>query len=153
MRLALNARSLQCAARTLQIRDACPNSVDAAALATALAPLGGAAAAPTPPQARTDGEPPPKAARTHEAAALAAPAAPAPAPAPAPAWAASDEELEACVAVGLRAAAPLLGASELQLEREWQATMAPTRHTRPGTHTAHTRPGTHTGLCTQRTHG
>ena len=107
-----------CTACPLQIRDACPHAVDAAALAVALAPLtapsaAAAAGAPPPPRARADDGPPPKAARTQEAAA----------PAPA-AWAASDEELEARVAAVVKGAAPLLGASELQLEREWQALLS-----------------------------
>ena len=107
-----------CTACPLQIRDACPHAVDAAALAVALAPLtapsaAAAAGAPPPPRARADDEPQPKATRTQEAAA----------PAPA-AWAASDEELEARVAAVVKGAAPLLGASELQLEREWQALLS-----------------------------
>ena len=119
--------SVQCTACTLQIRDACQHAVDAVALAVALAPLtavgaaaaAAASAAAAPQQARADDEPQPKKARTQEAAA------PAPAPAPAPAaWAASDEELEARVAALVKCAAPLIGASELQLEREWQALLS-----------------------------
>ena len=115
--------SVLCTACTLQIRDACPHAVDAVALAVALAPLTVvdtvAVAAPPPPRARADDEPHPKAARTQEAAT------PAPAAAPTPAaWAASDEELEARVAALVKCAAPLLGASELQLEREWQALLS-----------------------------
>ena len=92
-----------------QIRAACPHTVDDAALGAALAPLDGGGGG----GALQEGAPPAKAARTDATARPARPG-----------WVESEEDLERCVAGVVRAAAPLLGASELQLEREWQALLS-----------------------------